>query len=137
MANAIYALARQSFLGGSPGINWLTDNIIALLVTSGYTPNLATDQYISIIGGGNIVARSGNLSAKTAINGTANAANVTWPAVSGPTATYVVLAKKDVGGDATSPLILFIDTAINLPNTPNGGDITIQWDSGANKIFTL
>lgn len=36
-----------------------------------------------------------------------------------------------------SPLIAFIDTATGLPVTPNGGDITVAWDSGANKIFKL
>lgn len=36
-----------------------------------------------------------------------------------------------------SPLIAYIDTATGLPVTPNGGDITIAWDSGANKIFKL
>jgi len=36
-----------------------------------------------------------------------------------------------------SPLIAYIDTATGLAVTPNGGDITIAWDSGANKIFKL
>lgn len=42
---------------------------------------------------------------------------------------------SDTGTPATSPLIAMIDgfTAV----TPNGGDITITWDSGANKIFAL
>jgi hypothetical protein len=35
------------------------------------------------------------------------------------------------------PLIAYIDTATGLPVTPNGGDITIAWDSGANRIFKL
>jgi len=34
-------------------------------------------------------------------------------------------------------LIAFIDTATNLPVTPNGGDIIVAWDNGANKIFKL
>jgi len=36
-----------------------------------------------------------------------------------------------------SPLALAIDTATGLPVTPNSGDITIAWDSGANKIAKL
>jgi hypothetical protein len=31
----------------------------------------------------------------------------------------------------------YIDAATGLPLTPNGGDVTIQWDNGANKIFKL
>ncbi len=34
-------------------------------------------------------------------------------------------------------LIAYIDTATGMPVTPNGGDITIAWDNGANKIFKL
>ena len=34
-------------------------------------------------------------------------------------------------------LIAYIDTGTNLPITPNGGDVTVAWDSGANRIFTL
>jgi hypothetical protein len=38
---------------------------------------------------------------------------------------------------SSSPLICIFDTATNLPVTPNGGDITIQFDNGTNKIFKL
>ena len=44
---------------------------------------------------------------------------------------------KDTGVESTSRLICNIDTATGLPCTPNGGDITVVWDSGANKIFKL
>lgn len=134
MANALYTLAYKAFLEGS--IAYLSDNIKINLVTSSYTPNLGTDQFLAIIPGGAIVATSSNLASKTSTGGVANAANVTFSSVTGSTATYVAMY-KDTGSSATSPLILLLDTATNLPVTPNGGDIAVQWDSGANKIFTL
>lgn len=136
MANRIYLLYRQAALEGT--VAWLTDNIKVALVTNGYVPNTTTDQFLSIIGGGNIPTngKSANLASKTSTLGTANAANITFFSVTGSTATQIVLY-KDTGSDATSPLIMLIDTATNLPVIPNGGDISVQWDSGANKIFTL
>ena len=44
---------------------------------------------------------------------------------------------KDTGTESTSPLIMYIDTATGLPVTPNGGDITVTWDNGTNKIFKV
>lgn len=134
MANALYGLGRAAFLGGT--ISWSSDNIKALLVSSGYTPNLTTDQFQAIVGGGNTVATSGNFASKTTTLGTADAADLTFSAVSGSQVIYLVIF-KDSGSSATSPLIMLIDTATNLPVTPNGGDITVQWDNGTNKIFTL
>ena len=134
MSNALYDKGRQAFLEGS--IAWLTDNIKAVLVTSGYTPSTGTDQFLSDVPGGDRVATSGNLASKTSTSGVADAADLTFTAVSGSAVAYVVLY-KDTGTAGTSPLILIIDTATNLPVTPNGGDITVQWDNGANKIFKL
>jgi hypothetical protein len=56
--------------------------------------------------------------------------------VSGASCESIVVY-KDTGSAATSPLVAFFDTATGLPVTPNGGDIIITWDSGANKIFKL
>ena len=62
--------------------------------------------------------------------------DVTFTSVTGASIEAIVLY-KDTGTDATSPLIAFIDTATGLPITPNGGDIIVTWDNGANKIFKL
>jgi hypothetical protein len=135
MSNAIYDKGRQAFLEG--GVAWLTDNIKAVLVDSGqYTVNPATHQFLSDIAAGARIATSGNLGTKTSTSGVAGAANVTWPAVTGVQSEYIILY-KDTGTATTSALLAFIDTATGLPVTPNGGDITVTWDTGANKIFKL
>ena len=136
MANALYDLARQSFLSGSPTIDWSADNIKCSLVrSSAYTPNLGTDQYLSSVP--TRVADSANLSSKTVAAGVADAADVTFTSVAAGAAVQYVVIWKDTGVAATSPLIALLDTATGLPVTPNGGDITIAWDNGANKIFKL
>jgi hypothetical protein len=133
MSNALYDKGREKFLNAD--IDWTADDIIVLLVTSGYTRNLSTHEFITDLGA-NIVDRSGNLAGKSSTAGVADASNETLTAVTGSAVSQLVLA-KNTGSDATSPLIANIDTATNLPVTPNGGDITIAWDNGANKIFKL
>jgi len=133
MANALYDLGREGFLDGS--IDWDTDNIKAVLVDTGtYTVNLVTDKFHSDLSG--IVDTSSNLGSKTVTLGVADAADVTYTAVSGATVEAVVVY-QDTGTSGTSRLIAYIDTGTGLPVTPNGGDITVTWDNGANKIFKL
>lgn len=138
MANALYDKGREGFLDGS--INWLTDAIKVMLVDTGaYTVNLATHDMVDDIAAGAIVQRSAALSGKSATAGVANAANVTFSAVTGASVEALVIY-KDTGADNTSRLIAYLDTVQgggSLSVTPNGGDITIQWDTGANKIFKL
>ncbi len=139
MSNQLYKLYKEACLTGSGHssyVAWVADNIKLLFATSGYTVAITTDQFVSIIGGGNIVARSGNFGSKTATLGTANAANVTVTSVSGSAIAYVIIY-KDSGVDSTSPLIAYIDTGTGLPVTPNGGDIIVAWDTGSNKIYVL
>ena len=73
---------------------------------------------------------------KATTGGAADANDVTFTSVTGASIDAIVLY-KDTGTDSTSPLIAFIDTATGLPITPNGGDIIVTWDNGANKIFKL
>jgi len=133
MANALYDKGRESFLKGE--ISWSSDNIKLALLSAGYTPNLSTDQFVTDLGA-NIVARSGNFTTKTTTAGVADADDEVLTSVSGSQVTRIAIY-KDTGADATSRLIALIDTATNLPVTPNGGDITVQWDNGASKIFKL
>lgn len=135
MANALIDKGREGFLDGS--IDWDTDTIKAVLVDHAVdTPSPASDQNLSDIAVGARVATSAAFTSKTVTAGVADAADVTLPTVSGATVESVVLY-KDTGTESTSRLIAFIDTATGLPVTPNGGDIILQWDNGANKIFKL
>jgi len=137
MANTIYSLYKQTILspGGSP-INLLTDTIRAALVTAGYTPNYATDQYYSSVSA-NTIGTPQQLTSPSVTLGVFNAASpVTFTAVSGAQVTQIVIY-KDTGTGSSSPLIANINVSTGLPVTPNGGNITITWDSGANKIFAL
>ena len=133
--NSLYTKAKQGLIDGSIDLD--TDNIKAVLVDGAdYIPDLATHDNLDDIPVAARVATSGNLASKTVTDGVFDAADVTISAVSGDQFEYIVLY-KDTGVVSTSRLILLIDTATGLPCTPNGGDITIAWDNGANKIFKL
>lgn len=137
MSNALFDKGREKFLNAD--IDWAADNIKVYLVR-GYTPNLSTHEFVDDVtggGGGTIVATSSNLGSKTSTAGVADAADFTYSAVGATTACAHLVIAKDTGSSATSPLIGVIDTATGLPVTPNGGDISIVFDSGSNKIFKL
>ena len=137
MANTLYDKGRQRFLEGQ--FNWLTDTLKVLLVDTGaYTANFGTHEFLSDIPTSARVGTSTGvvLTSKTTAGGAADAADITFSSVSGPSIEALVIY-KDTGTESTSPLIAYIDTATGLPITPNGGDIIVTWDNGANKIFKL
>jgi hypothetical protein len=135
MATALYAKGREGFLDGS--IDWDTDDIRAILIdVADYTVDLATHDFLADVAAGARVAVSGALGSKTVTDGVADAADVTWTAVTGDPCEAIVLYKH-TGNDATARLIAYIDNATGLPVTPNGGDISCAFDNGANKIFKL
>ena len=132
MANQLYGKYVEAALEGT--FDTVTVNLKVALVTSGYTPSINVDQFVTDIGGGNIVARSGNLGSVTGSLGTLSAATETLTSVSGSAVSYIILY-RDTGSDATSNLIAKWDTATGLPLTPNGGNITITWN--ASGLFQL
>lgn len=133
MANQLYPKGKEHILNGDIDID--TNVIKAILLSNGYSYS-ATHETIS-----DVVAFRLNtdktLTNVTKASGVVDADDVTWTAVaSGATASYVALY-KDTGAGSTSYLIALIDTITNFPVATNGGDITVQWDNGANKIFKL
>jgi len=135
MANLLYEHGREGFLDGS--IDWDTDDIRAILIdVADYTVDLDNDDNLDDIPGAARVAVSGALADKTVAAGVADAANVTFSAVTGDVSEAIVLYKH-TGTEATSRLIAYIDSATGLPVTPNGGDIEVQWAETAAKIFKL
>lgn len=135
MANALYDKGREGFLDGS--IDWDTDDIrIILIDEADDTIDLAVDEDLADRAGAARVATSDAMASKTVTAGIADAADKTFSAVSGDQAESIDIYQH-TGTEATSRLIANIDTATGLPVTPNGGDITVTWDSGSNKIFKL
>lgn len=134
MANGIYNKGREAFMSG--GINMSSDTIkVALVDSADYTVNLSTHQYFSSVAGAGVVS-TGTLASKTVTDGIFDAADLTFTSVTGDPSEALVIY-KDTGSNSTSPLIAYIDTATGLPVTPNGGNITVTWDNGTNKIFKL
>lgn len=135
MANALYDAGREAFLNGD--IDWTSDDIRVILVdTADYTVNLTTHSALDDIDAGARVAVSDALTGKTSTAGVADAADVTFSSVTGDQSEALVIYKH-TGTESTSLLIAYIDTATGLPVTPNGGNITVAWDNGTNKIFKL
>jgi type IV secretory pathway VirB2 component (pilin) len=125
LATAFFGIAFvvTGFLAAFNRISWAW---VALVVVGAFL----------VFAGPAIVATSGNLASKTSTNGVADAADITFTAVTGDVSEALVIY-KDTGVAATSPLLAFIDTATGLPVTPNGGNINVVFDNGTNKIFKL
>jgi hypothetical protein len=142
MANSMFNPAREGFLAGE--IDWDTAVIKGALVR-GYTYNAAHKFVSDITGaGGTLHAISAAFAGKSITNGTADANDVTWSSVASNATNHYVLiyqASAVTGGAdvATSAqrVIAWIDTGTNIPVQPNGGNVTVAWDNGTNKIFTL
>ena len=135
MANALFTSFKVALLQADCDLD---DSIKVVLVDhADDTPVAATDDFLDDIAGAARVATSGALASKTFTAGVFDAADLVLTAVTGDPFESVVFFNDTPGTEATKDLILFLDTATGLPTTPNGADITLVWDSGANRIFSL
>jgi hypothetical protein len=138
MANQLYDKGREAFLAGQ--IAWGTgaggDTIKATLIdVADYTFSQAHDFYDDVAAAAK-EETSAAFAGKSVTGGVADANDIVFTGATGDPCEAIIIW-KDTGSAATSPLIAYIDTATGLPVTPNGGDITVTWDNGANKIFKL
>lgn len=135
MANQLYGLARQAWAVGD--IDWIDNAIHGVFVDlADYTVSITSHQFLSDIPAGARVATFGPLTGKTALLGVLDANDVTVEDVTGDQFEAIVLYVS-TGSDASSRLLMYLDTADGLPATPVGGPIEIRWDDGPNKIATL
>lgn len=142
MANAMFDPGREGFLAGE--IDWDTAVIKFALVRS-YAFS-AAHKFVSDVttAGGVLHVTSAALASKTVTSGVADAADQTLSSVAANATNHNILIFQSsaVGGGAdvaatAQRVIVLLDTGTNLPIIPNGGDITVAWDNGANKIFKL
>jgi hypothetical protein len=145
--NKLYDKGRAKFATG--GLAWKTaggDTFKCFFIDlTAYTPDFAADEFLSDIpaaarvgnAGGNTDADAPALVTGDLPAGVCDANDVTFTAVPAGNELGALVIYKSTGVEGTSPLVAYVDTATGLPVTPNGGDITVQWDNGANKIFKL
>lgn len=133
MANQVYPLAREEFLGGD--LDWDAHDFKVSLLTSAYVFSTAHEDFDDLAG---VIATSANLASKTKTDGYADADNLV---ITGATAGQVIrsiVLFRDTGVTSTSRLIYYADTtstgvAINV--TTDGGPVSIPWPAAG--IFRL
>ncbi len=137
MANALYTKFVESYMTQAANqVDLDADTIKAVLIDAAdYTVDIANHDFLDDVPAGARVA-TGTLANKTVTARVFDADDLTLTSVTGDPSEAIILY-KDTGVEATSRLIAYIDTATGLPVTPNGANINIVWDSGANKIFKL
>jgi hypothetical protein len=128
----LYDSAREAFLAGD--LDWDADTInVTPVDTTDYIVDLSADDNYDVVPGAARVATAETLTGKSVTDGVADADDVTFPAISGDPIGAIVVWKQG-GSEATSPLIAYIEIG---PVTPNGSDLTVVWDEGPTKIFTI
>lgn len=133
MANALYPKAKEAFLLGL--IDIADDTITIALVDTGNYTFSSTHEFRSDVAN-NAVISTATLSNKTVEGGVFDADDATFSSVTGANCEALIIY-QNTANDATSRLIAYIDSATGLPILPNGGDITVAFSAGDNKIFSL
>lgn len=142
MANAVFPKAKEGFLDGTIDLDTA---VIKVALVRGYTYD-GTDKFVSDVtgGGGTVHATSGALQNIDVTDGVLDADNITFttPASNTNDHSLLIFQSSAVGGGSdvaasSQRVIAWLDTGTGIPIKPAGGDITVAWDNGADKIFSL
>lgn len=135
MASKVYG----QFIGKALNkeIDWDSDDIRVMLVSSSYSPNQDTHDYLDDVVG-NEVSGTGYTAGGIALTSRTNtydpasntvvldAADVTW-ANSTVTARYAVIYNNTGASSSAKPLIAYVDFVSDQSST--AGNFTITWDA--------
>lgn len=117
-------------------ISWRDDDICFVLIdTTQYTPDFATDEFLSDIPEAARVSISAPVDGKSSTAGAVDCDDPVFEAVpTGPPCAAAAVF-RNTGDVATSDLISYHDQGVDLPLTPNGGNLTLRISNGVNKLF--
>ena len=135
MANSLYARGKQRIL--EKQISFKDDDIQALLVSADYIPDLNAHEFLPDVQAFALGGGARPLTDKTTTLGVFDAADVSWLKVAAGATAKAVILFKNTGEAGTSPLLGYVDTITGFPVATNGSDISVQWDNGTFKIFSL
>lgn len=145
MANGFYQHGMKHFARGN--VAWIFDGTptsgendairTALVDTADYTVDLANHEFRDATGLSTGIEETSGLMTlvDAAADGVCDASDVTFTGTVGD-GCEGILVYQDEGAAASDRLLFWWDTASGLPVTL-GGDVTVQWDNGANKIAKI
>lgn len=138
MANGLYQHGVKNFARGN--VAWLASGgsaiRTALVDTADYTVDLAAHDFLDDIASAAREETSGNMTlVDAAADGIVDASDVTFVGTSGDTCEGL-LVYRFVTNDADSLPLFWWDSVSGMPVTL-GGDVTVSWDNGANKIAKI
>jgi hypothetical protein len=108
----------------------------ALVDTADYTVNLTTHDFLDDVAAAAREETSGNMTLiDAADDGILDANDVAFVGTAGDQCEGI-LVYKFVTVDADSPLHFWWDSVTGMPVTL-GGDVTVAWDNGANKLAKI
>ncbi len=124
--NVIYPKWKEASLQGLPG-SALTLPVLAFFASAGYVYS-AAHQFLSDFPSAARVAAPRQLAAKTFVNGTFNADDLLFPAVTGPAVTALILVIQ-ASSESASRLVAYFDELTGMPFAPAGLDQPVLWNS--------
>lgn len=142
MANFVYNVAKKQLVDGDLDLN-LPDDIRVLLLEAATDEDPDDATVSAVLGRAGTTELTSTGYSRQALTGETtsqddpndraefDADDAVFSGVSqaGSETVVAYLVYKHVTDDTDSIPILFVDTATGLPLTPNGSDITIQWDA--------
>lgn len=135
MASAHYNITLADYL--TAAINLSSDTIKVRLVRSSAYTFSQTHDFINDVSAAivaDVTLGSKAIATDGTDGGTFDAADAVFSAVPAGAAIDALVIYKDTGNTTTSPLLCYID---GFSVTPNGGDITIQWQATNPFIFKI
>jgi len=135
VANGMFTDFRNGQLSNTSLVDLDLDDIVAMFVDhADDTPVIATDNFIDdILSAARVPAIAscpslGTVTIGTVAAGVFDAADTVFTTLTGDASESLIIF-KDTGTESTSKLVGFWDTATGLPLTPNGGNVTVQWNA--------
>jgi hypothetical protein len=127
----MYPTGKAHILGLATKVDLVADNIKMAMLDAAEILD-PTDEFLSSITGGNIVATSPNLTGKTVTAGVFDCADYAQSSVTSGKTICAVIFYKDSGSAATSPLLLWEDV---FPFPTDGSNINVYFNSAG--IFAI
>lgn len=141
MANAAFSTFYDGIMTGAIDLDTA---VLKASLVRGYT-FVATHTFVSDVtgAGGTLNGTTAALSSVTVSAGVVNAANTTLTSsASASNHGLLVYQSSAVTGGAdvaasAQRLICYLDTGTGLPIQPGAGTVSVNWDTGTNKILKI